>query len=69
MLGFSESVEYKAKKANEVYVTMMYVGMLRRSPEPGGYNGWLAYLLGGNSILNMVNGFYLSTEYHGRFLP
>jgi hypothetical protein len=70
MLGFSESVEYKAKKFNEVYVTMMYVGMLRRSPEPAGYSGWLAYLnTPGNTPQSMINGFYLSTEYHNRFLP
>jgi hypothetical protein len=70
MIGFSESVEYKAKKFNEVYVTMMYVGMLRRSPELGGYNGWLAYLnTPGNTPLTMINGFFLSTEYHNRFLP
>jgi alpha-tubulin suppressor-like RCC1 family protein len=70
LLGFSESTEYQAAKFNEVYVTMMYVGMLRRSPEPGGYNGWLAYLNApGNTPLAMINGFYLSTEYRGRFLP
>jgi hypothetical protein len=69
LLGFSESTEYQIAKFNEVYVTMMYVGMLRRSPEPGGYNGWLAYLQGGNTPLNMISGFYNATEYRGRFLP
>jgi hypothetical protein len=70
LLGFSDSSEYQARKFNEVYVTMMYVGMLRRSPEPAGYNGWLAYLNSpGNSPLSMINGFYLSGEYRGRFLP
>jgi hypothetical protein len=44
--------------------------MLRRSPEPTGYNGWLAYLnTPGNTPLAMINGFYLSTEYRNRFLP
>ncbi len=70
LLGFSDSVEYQAAKFNEVYVTMMYVGMLRRSPEPGGYAGWLTYLQQpGNTPLAMINGFYLSTEYRNRFLP
>jgi hypothetical protein len=70
LLGFSESPEYQAAQFNQVYVTMMYVGMLRRSPEPTGYNGWLAYLnTPGNTPLAMINGFYLSTEYHNRFLP
>jgi hypothetical protein len=43
--------------------------MLRRTPETNGYNAWLAYLQGGNPALDMVNGFFLSTEYHARFLP
>ena len=70
LLGFSESPEYQVSLFNEVYVTMMYVAMLRRSPEPGGFNGWLAYLdTPGNTPLAMIDGFYLSTEYRNRFLP
>jgi hypothetical protein len=70
LLGFSESPEYQAALFNEVYVTMMYVAMLRRSPEPGGFNGWLAYLdTPGNTPLAMIDGFYLAAEYRARFLP
>ncbi len=69
LIGFFESQEYEGAMANEVMVTMMYAGMLRRTPETAGYDGWLAYLDGGNSALNMINGFYLSTEYRARFLP
>jgi Domain of unknown function (DUF4214)/Metallo-peptidase family M12 len=69
LMGFSESTEFVAAKFNEVYVTMMYVGMLRRSPDSTGYNGWLTYLRNGNSPLNMISGFYNATEYHNRFLP
>ncbi len=70
LLGFSESPEYQVSLFNEVYVTMMYVAMLRRSPEPGGFNGWLAYLdTPGNTPLAMIDGFYLSAEYRNRFLP
>jgi hypothetical protein len=69
LVGFSESPEYKAAKFNEVYVTMMYVGMLRRTPEAGGYAGWLAYLQGGGTPLTMISGFYSSAEYRSRFLP
>jgi len=69
MLGFSESPEYRALIANEVYVTMMYVGMLRRAPEPAGFTFWVNYLDSGNSGLALINGFIASQEYRNRFLP
>jgi hypothetical protein len=67
MIGFSESVEYEAKSSNEVFVTMMYVGMLRRSPEEGGFSFWVNYLDSANSGLALIDGFLNSTEYANRF--
>jgi uncharacterized repeat protein (TIGR02543 family) len=70
LLGFSDSVEYQASQGNKVFVTMMYTGMLRRTPEPTGFNGWVGFLDAGTySREQVINGFFLSTEYHGRFLP
>lgn len=69
MLGFSESPEFKTKSHNEVYVTMMYVGMLRRSPDQGGFDNWVASLDSGGSGLQIIQGFLDSLEYHNRFLP
>jgi len=69
MLAFSESAEYQALTRNEVYVTMMYIGMLRRVPEPGGFSFWVDYLDQGSSGLALVNGFLGSAEYRARFLP
>jgi len=69
MLGFSESPEYRGLIANEVYVTMMYVGMLRRAPDPGGFNFWVGYRDAGNSGIALINGFISSAEYRSRFLP
>ena len=70
LLGFSDSVEYQAAMANEVFVTMMYAGMLRRTPEPAGFNGWVGFLDAATFTREQViNGFFLSTEYYGRFLP
>jgi hypothetical protein len=70
LIGFSDSAEYQAAMANEVFVTMMYAGMLRRTPEPTGFNGWVGFLDAGTYTREQViNGFFLSTEYHGRFLP
>ena len=70
LLGFSDSTEYQAAMANQVFVTMMYAGMLRRTPEPTGFNGWVNGLTAGTySRTQVINGFFLSTEYRGRFLP
>jgi Domain of unknown function (DUF4214) len=70
LLGFSESAEYKAGTANEVLVTMMYSGMLRRTAELTGFNAWVAFLDAGTYTREQViNGFFLSTEYRARFLP
>lgn len=67
MLGFSESTEYKGLTAYEVFVTMMYVGILRRSPEQGGFDFWVWYLDSGNSELSLIDGFINSQEYGNRF--
>lgn len=69
MLQFSEGAEYRGLINNEVYVTMMYVGMLRRAPEPGGFAFWADYMDQGNSGLSLINGFLGSAEYRNRFLP
>jgi uncharacterized delta-60 repeat protein len=70
LVGFSDSPEYQANTANEVFVTMMYTGMLRRTPEAGGFNGWVSGMDSGTyTRTQVVNGFFLSIEYHNRFLP
>jgi hypothetical protein len=69
MLGFSESAEYRQAVNSEVYVTMMYMGMLRRAPEAGGFDFWVQYLDGGQSGLALIDGFRASPEYRARFLP
>ncbi len=69
MLGFSESEEFRAAMAAEVFVTMTYMGMLRRAPEQGGFDFWVDYLEGGSSGLALIGGFLGSTEYRLRFLP
>ena len=70
LLGFSDSTEYQAAIGNEVFVTMMYTGMLRRTPESGGFTGWVNGMdMGTYSRTQVINGFFLSTEYYHRFLP
>ncbi len=67
MLGFSESQEYKNKIANSVYVTMAYVGMLRRAPDQEGFNYWLGLMNSEQSELSLIEGFLYSEEYANRF--
>jgi hypothetical protein len=69
MLAFSESTEFRNSIANEVFVTQIYVGMLRRSPDLGGFNFWVGALDGGAPGLNLITAFFVSAEYHNRFLP
>ena len=69
MIGFSESAEYQSAIFNETYVTMMYVGMLKREPDSGGFAFWVNYLDTGNSGQTLINGFLAAPEYRNRFLP
>ena len=69
MLGFSESDEYRISSIGKVFVTMMYVGMLRRAPEQAGFDFWVDYVNRGNPRLSLIRGFLASPEYRARFLP
>ena len=65
----SESPEYINLRKNHVYVSMMYMGMLRRAPDQAGFDFYLNLLNQGTPGINQVMGFYNSPEYHNRFLP
>ncbi len=69
MMEFSESAEYKQAIFSEVFVTMVYLGMLRRGPDAGGFAYWVDYMDDGNSGLALINGFLGAPEYRNRFLP
>ncbi len=69
MLQFSESAEYRGLINAEVYVTMTYMGMLRRGPDASGFSYWVQYIDGGNSGLALIDQFLASPEYRARFLP
>jgi hypothetical protein len=60
--------EYARRSYNQVYVTMMYMGMLRRAPEQGGFDFWVGVMNGGQSGLGLVQAFLDAPEYRGRFL-
>ena len=69
MIGFSESPEFQQIVLNEVYVTAVYVGMLRRAPDPGGMDFYVNQIEGGAPRNSIINGFMGSPEYRARFLP
>ena len=69
MIGFSESPEFQQIIENEVYVNAVYVGMLRRAPEPGGMAFYVNQIESGAPRNSIINGFMGSPEYRGRFLP
>lgn len=67
MTGFSESQEYQGLVANPVYVTMTYIGLLRRTPETDGYNYWVNRMDEGASGQALIDLFLASAEYAARF--
>ena len=69
MIGFSESAEFEQIIVDEVYVTAVYVGMLRRAPEPSGMDFYVSQIEGGAPRNSIIVGFMNSPEYRARFLP
>jgi type VII secretion-associated serine protease mycosin len=67
MLAFSESPEYVQLQAAAVLVTSVYTGMLRRAPDPSGFDYWVAYVKAGGSLTALIAGFLNSPEYAARF--
>ena len=58
------------KEAVNSFVASQYYGYLRRAPDTGGFNDWVAYLAANpNDFRTMVNGFVNSPEYRLRFGP
>ncbi len=66
MLGFSESPEYVKATFGQVRAAMLYLGMLRRTPEPGGLTYWASQIDAGVSYGSVVRGFLNSPEYQAR---
>jgi hypothetical protein len=70
VLGLSDSAEFLAASANEVFATALYVRMLGRAPDAAEFPIWIAFLDSGPYLHEyMIRGFRESAEYYGRFLP
>ena len=57
----------EARFRPEVEVLMTYAGLLRRRPDPGGFDFWVARVRGGTSIQRLIAQFFASSEYRRRF--
>ena len=66
MAQFSEGPEFKGQTDGLVRATMLYVGMLRRAPEPEGLAFWAQQLDNGMPYRQAMGGFLFGPEYAGR---
>ncbi len=63
----SDQISANAEATN-AFVASQYYGYLRRTPDDGGFNGWVNYLTAHpGDFRTMVNGFLNSVEYRLRF--
>lgn len=67
MTFFSDSPEYRELMAHKIYVTMTYIGLLRRAPEQGGFDYWVGRMGQGDSGQGLIDLFLASQEYAARF--
>ena len=66
--AIADSDQVLLTEFNSAFVAMQYYGYLRRTPEQGGFQAWLAYLNAHpQDFREMVRGFVDSTEYRTRF--
>lgn len=54
-------------RQNEMNVGLLYVDMLRRTPDTNGFNSWVSQLHSGVPLTSVINGFINSAEYAARF--
>ena len=67
MVEFSTAEEYLQLSANQVYVTMTYMGLLRRAPDQDGFEYWVNSMDLGVSGLGLIDNILASDEYATRF--
>ena len=65
----SDQITQNLESVN-AFVASQYYGYLRRTPDAGGFNGWVTYLRNNpTDFRTMVHGFLNSSEYRLRFGP
>lgn len=66
MLGFSESVEHVQATRARTTVTLTYLGLLNRTPDPGSLAYWAGQLAAGRPLQPLVASIWASPEYQSR---
>ncbi|MEL6983378.1 MAG: DUF3048 domain-containing protein, partial [Actinomycetota bacterium] len=66
MVAFADSAEYRRAIGPKVQATMLYVGMLRRAPDPAGLDYWAEVIAGQTPYRNVIAGFLGAAEYGDR---
>ena len=66
MAAFSEADEHQERTEGRVRATMLYVGMLHRTPDAAGLGYWADVLDGGTPYRNVIAGFLGAAEYADR---
>lgn len=66
MVQFSDSTEFRRISESRVLATMLYVGMLRRAPDPDGLDYWAGVIESGTPYRNVIAGFLGADEYGSR---
>jgi hypothetical protein len=69
LLGFTDSAEYTAASKTKLSVALDYIGLLGRPAEQAGFDWWVEQQDTNIPEVEVIGGFIVSTEYHGRFLP
>lgn len=64
---FANSPEFLTANLNRLNVDLMYLTLLRRVPDPDGFNFWLSALNGGMAVTDALGSFLAGPEYASRY--
>jgi hypothetical protein len=67
MYSFATSTEFQNQIQNQALATLLYMGFLRRSPDPTGVTFWTGQLNAGVTPAAVLSAFITSAEYLARF--
>lgn len=60
IVDLAESGAFRERSAHEVFVSMAYIEILRRTPDPAGYARWVAHLDAGHPYQSVIDGLLAS---------
>ncbi|WP_186342993.1 DUF4214 domain-containing protein [Allochromatium palmeri] len=69
LLTLANSEDYRAQSAETVSLDLFYLGLLNREPDAAGRAYWQEEIADADTPFTFIGSFFMSTEYHDRFLP